>query len=281
MRAAAFTPLQTPGTTDFERQPERSSIMTPVFLLLLFFSIPAYAADEANQLDETPGVSDVLEKVNEGLTNLVFGDIKLNSQRNADPCTATGCAWPKSRRAVYVPVVISSGYTRAERNIIIKSLLTFHSSTCIRFVWRRSYHTNYLHFYSGSGCWSYVGRQSRGQAISLQRNGCLYTGTVQHEVLHALGFHHEQVRSDRDRSVQILTENIIPGKEHNFDKEQTNNLGTPYDFNSVMHYSKYAFSKNRKPTIVARSDPNLDFGRATSMSSNDVARINALYKCNA
>ncbi len=61
-------------------------------------------------------------------------------------------------------------------------------------------------------CWSYLGRQRGGQAISLQRNGCLYTGTVQHEVLHALGFHHEQVRSDRDRHVRILTENIQPGQ---------------------------------------------------------------------
>ncbi|XP_060924549.1 high choriolytic enzyme 1-like [Limanda limanda] len=256
--------------------------MTPVFLLLLFFSmtaIPAYAADDENALDETPAVSDVLEKVNEGLSNLVFGDIRLNVQRNADPCTATGCAWPKRGRYVLVPVVLSSRYSSSERNLIIRALLTFHSSTCIRFVWRRNYHRQYLHFYSGSGCWSYIGRQSRGQAVSLQRNGCLYTGTVQHEVLHALGFHHEQVRSDRDRYVQILTENIQPGKEHNFDIEQTNNLGTPYDFNSVMHYSKYAFSKNRKPTIVARSNPNMDFGRATAMSRNDVARVNELYRC--
>lgn len=27
--------------------------------------------------------------------------------------------------------------------------------------------------------------------------------------------------------------------EANFEKVQTNNLGTPYDFNSVMHYSKW------------------------------------------
>ncbi|XP_035019147.1 hatching enzyme 1.2 isoform X1 [Hippoglossus stenolepis] len=253
--------------------------MTPVFLLLLLFFTAQYAADEANELDESPAVSDVLEKVNDGLRNLVFGDIAQNVQRNADPCTSTGCAWPKRGSYVRVPVAISSRYTTTERNIIIRSLVSFHKYTCIRFVWRRWYHRHYLYFYSGSGCWSYVGRQSRGQAVSLKKNGCLYKGTVQHEVLHALGFHHEQVRSDRDKYIQILTNNIIPGKEHNFDKENTNNLATPYDFNSVMHYSKYAFSKNRKPTILARSDPNLDFGRAKSMSSNDVARINKLYRC--
>ncbi|CAG12479.1 unnamed protein product, partial [Tetraodon nigroviridis] len=60
-------------------------------------------------------------------------------------------------------------------------------------------------------CWSYVGRQGGRQDVSLQARGCLYHEVVQHEVLHALGFHHEQVRSDRDNYIRILTENIIPG----------------------------------------------------------------------
>ncbi|XP_030582082.1 high choriolytic enzyme 1-like [Archocentrus centrarchus] len=131
----------------------------------------------------------------------------------------------------------------------------------------------------GSGCYSYVGHQSQAQLISLQRNGCLYLSTVQHKVLHALGFHHEQVRSDRDQYVSILTQNILPGQEHNFVKVQTNNLQTSYDFNSVMHYPRTAFSRNGQPTIVAKSNPNLDFGRATQMSANDIARINRLYGC--
>lgn len=113
-------------------------------------------------------------------------------------------------------------------------------------------------------CWSYVGRQSQGQAVSLNAKGCLTTGTVQHEVLHALGFHHEQARSDRDTYITILTQNIQPSQHFpdealtlgplaqnhsscllsfadqigNFAKVQTNNLGTPYDYNSVMHYSR-------------------------------------------
>nr|XP_040017671.1 high choriolytic enzyme 1-like [Gasterosteus aculeatus aculeatus] len=128
-------------------------------------------------------------------------------------------------------------------------------------------------------CWSYLGRQSQGQQVSLRRDGCLFTDTVQHEVLHALGFHHEQVRSDRDDHVSILQENIRPGTEQNFAKQPTNNLGTPYDFESVMHYSKYAFSRNGEPTIVSKADPDMEFGSATTMSQNDIARVNALYQC--
>ncbi|XP_054472302.1 high choriolytic enzyme 1-like [Anoplopoma fimbria] len=255
--------------------------MTPICLFLLFLSwtaIPAGAIDDEIPIEELD-TSQTIARANDGIeTLLVHGDIVPSTQRNADPCVKTGCKWFKRGGIVRVPVAISSAYTRAERNIIIKGLVTFHRSTCIRFVWRRR-QRQYLHFFSGTGCWSYLGRQRTGQPVSLKKNGCLYTDTVQHEVLHALGFHHEQVRSDRDDYVNILSENILPGMARNFEKQPTNNLGTPYDFDSVMQYSKYAFSSNGEPTITSKDDPELEFGRVTEMSKNDIARVNALYEC--
>uniref|UniRef100_A0A3B4F7M4 Metalloendopeptidase n=1 Tax=Pundamilia nyererei TaxID=303518 RepID=A0A3B4F7M4_9CICH len=251
--------------------------MTPAFFFSLFLSMTTANTHDDQSLTFSflfYILSLSIQQVNMHSVNIH----PLSVCCNADPCTATGCKWPKSGSHVTVPVSISSVYSTQERNIIISALLTFHESTCIRFVWRTD-QVNYLYFFSGEGCYSYVGRQSRGQGISLQRNGCLFQSTVQHEVLHALGFHHEQVRSDRDQYVKILTENIIPGQESNFEKVLTNNLQTPYDFNSVMQYGRYSFSRNGQPTIVARSNPNLDFGNAFQMSANDIARINRLYEC--
>ncbi|XP_061924708.1 low choriolytic enzyme-like [Entelurus aequoreus] len=255
-----------------------TSIRSIILLLSLINAFPtaSKAEDDTDNMD----VNEMIARTNENTTShLTFGDIAPTLQRNADPCTATGCKWPKTGDFVYIPVDISRSFSSAQRRIIIDSLVSFYEDTCIRFQWRHRVHRNYLYFFSGSGCWSYLGRQSRGQAISLQSNGCVFLGTVQHEILHALGFHHEQVRSDRDEHVTIEFDNIIAGTEGNFQKVNTNNLGTPYDFDSVMHYSNRAFSKNGLPTIVANSDPNLIFGRAREMSSNDIARINELYDC--
>lgn len=62
-----------------------------------------------------------------------------------------------------------------------------------------------------SSCYSYIGRRGGKQVVSLARRGCLYHGTVQHELLHALGFNHEQTRSDRDNHIKVLLHNVQSG----------------------------------------------------------------------
>ena len=61
-------------------------------------------------------------------------------------------------------------------------------------------------------CSSSVGRTARGeQKVNLHQN-CWHKGIVIHEIAHAIGFFHEQSRTDRDSYVKVLYQNIEVGK---------------------------------------------------------------------
>ena len=73
--------------------------------------------------------------------------------------------------------------------------------------------------------------------------GCWWEDTVVHEFIHAFGFHHEQVRPDRDNYVEIIYENIPEDKVGNFNLfTGSYTYGVQYDGFSVMHYGSKAFS---------------------------------------
>lgn len=64
------------------------------------------------------------------------------------------------------------------------------------------------------GCSSQVGRIGGMQRVTLG-DGCIYPGIVMHELMHTVGFWHEQSRWDRDEHVRVNYENIQPGKPEN------------------------------------------------------------------
>ncbi|XP_044052632.1 low choriolytic enzyme-like isoform X2 [Siniperca chuatsi] len=269
-------------------------ILQTAVLSVLFCSVHSFTIQASfEKSDEYSGntieddefsVSTLLEKANINVGKnfdeplVMFGDIAMpTGLQNADPCTARGCLWPKATDGnVYVPYRISNQYSQRETDTIIRGLRSFAESTCIRFTPLNS-QEDFVDIQSLSGCYSFVGRRGNGQTVSLSRQGCVFQQIVQHELLHALGFNHEQTRSDRDEHVRILLQNVIPGMEHNFRRINTRNLGTPYDYNSVMHYGRFAFSSNREPTIVPIPDSNVAIGRATQMSPIDILRVNRLY----
>ena len=109
----------------------------------------------------------------------------------------------------------------------------------------------------------------------------MYLGTVMHELTHAIGFKHMQQAVDRDNYVVINWQNIQKGLEYAFDKlspSQVSHFGGAYDYNSVMHYGRYAFSANGQQTIVPK-DPNAQIGNKPNLSPQDIMKIKNMYKC--
>ena len=92
----------------------------------------------------------------------------------------------------------------------------YHRKTCIKFVPRNASRRrivknkhkelltrldrDYVHIWPDDGCYSLVGRSSGRQSLSLTVD-CLKEGIIEHELMHAVGFFHEQSRSDRDNYV--------------------------------------------------------------------------------
>ncbi|KAK3751772.1 hypothetical protein QZH41_013230, partial [Actinostola sp. cb2023] len=74
------------------------------------------------------------------------------------------------------------------------------------------------------------------------------------------------------------------GKEYNFDKYshgQLDSLGAQYDYDSIMHYGKYGFSRNGKQTLVAIDNPSRELGQRDGLSAGDILKLNVLYDCSS
>jgi len=202
--------------------------------------------------------------------------------------TSTLAKWPGG----IVPYVIQPGqFGQSQLNTIYNGMRALEDQVrvngrdCIKFVDRTDAHSNWLRIFSGSGCWSYVLMNTRpgAQDLSLQTGGCTIIGTVIHELLHALGFYHEQSRPDRDSYVRILSQNVQNGMLHNFDKYGQNSVDTmdfPYDVQSIMHYENKAFSKNGLNTIEALDNtPLFPAYSKTRMTQIDIDEVRKFYNC--
>lgn len=100
-----------------------------------------------------------------------------------------------------------------------------------------------------------------------------------HELMHALGFIHEQNRIDRDLYIDILWENIIPEEKDDFAVEQNAAIDYTkytYDPNSVMQYADDTSSKNGEKTMILKSGEKIGQGGHT-LSKEDIFKINSEY----
>ncbi|XP_051575939.1 meprin A subunit beta-like [Myxocyprinus asiaticus] len=183
-----------------------------------------------------------------------------------------------------VPYLLNSNLSMVSKGIIMRAFEQFRLKSCIDFK-PRTAEDFYISVEKHEGCWSSIGRAvSSGQTLSIG-DGCAKKTIVEHEFLHALGFIHELSRYDRDNYVTIVYENIRKGHEGNFIKyteNRTRTGGVPYDYTSVMHYNKNAYSNGNGPTIITKFPEFKDvIGQHLDMSEYDVLELNNIYKCNS
>ena len=147
---------------------------------------------------------------------------------------------------------------------------------------------DYIYFrYMASTCAATLGRSSPSLIYIGWCNTRAYTGEIIHEILHTLGFWHEQSRPDRDSYLTYNKRNVISGMEINFERQiSINSLGSMYDYGSIMHYPANAFSispgNSLYNTLVPSNEESSGssiMGQSLRMSPTDVQQLRLLYQC--
>lgn len=138
-------------------------------------------------------------------------------------------------------------------------------------------------FFPGDGCYARLGRAGGEQPLSLDRNGCLYDGTILHEMIHTIGITDEQNRHDRDDNIEILWNNIPKKWKKQYEKTNSTNFGLQgnYDYYSIMHYPINAPGTNRPAFVVKQYgiDQNR-IGNGNDFTIMDLQKISELYCTN-
>jgi len=207
----------------------------------------------------------------------VSADQEETKRRNRrDTVRDVSRRWPQGK-IPYTFSLLTGIQTKSAFRAAVKEL---ESVSCVRFV-PRTNEKDYVRIITGDGCYSLIGRDGGQQQLSLGV-GCYRKGIAIHEVMHLLGFFHEQSRLDRDDHVTVNYENAQLDAKRQFKKYKdadANTLGEAYDPDSIMHYSNTAFSSNGRDTIIFKKNPTRKLGQRDHLSPIDIRQLNTLYRC--
>ncbi len=155
----------------------------------------------------------------------------------------------------------------------------FRQHTPVRFVPYTGQRDAIVFEVGSEQCFSLLGHVGGQQPIKLS-DGCRWNEIV-HELMHALGYVHEQSRPDRDTYVQILWDNIQDQYRSQFEVVPDTWVeamrGAPFDYHSVMLYRPNEFAL--RPDLLSLkslgNDPVAPV--AEGLSDGDIHRLNRLY----
>ncbi|XP_042624596.1 meprin A subunit beta [Cyprinus carpio] len=249
------------------------------FLFLFSCQCRCEATQRVIEYNVDGGKEDLFDINEEAGLDLFEGDIVYDEKLGRNSIIGDEYRWPK-----VIPYYLEDDLDINAKGVILKAFEQYRLKSCIDYKpW--SGEENYISVFKGSGCFSSVGNRRVGKQRLSIGSGCDRIATIEHEFLHALGFWHEQSRSDRDDYVSIIWDRITEGKEHNFNKyndSTSSALNVPYDYGSMMHYSKKAFQNGSEPTIITRIPAFSDvIGQRMEFSDSDLLKLNRLYNCSS
>ncbi len=185
---------------------------------------------------------------------------------------------PRTWENAEIPYIISPDLPQPER--IEKALGYFRQNTPVRFVPYQNQKDGIIFESGQKDCYSFIGKIGGLQPIHLSPQ--CQPQQIMHELMHALGFVHEQSRSDREQFVEILWDDIQPEyhpqfamvPESFFDIERD----TPFDYHSIMLYPTQAFAKQpAKPTMRSLGSESISPVQ-DGLSDEDIRKIRQLYR---
>lgn len=104
-------------------------------------------------------------------------------------------------------------------------------------------------------------------------------GSLTHELGHVLGLIHEHQRKDRDNSIIINYDNILPEWRYNFDVAPFSVANGTFDFKSIMLYNPYnGFAIDQTQPVFTKKDGTTWTPQTTYVSKGDAAAITEMYK---
>ncbi len=227
-------------------------------------------------------------KVEDGLA-LIGGDIVLGEvaeeqkgdlkNRLLKDKPAESKLWETSE----IPYGFSEGFPEDLKTKVLEAVKYFNEETVMTFIpvdVENDEDVIVFKFREGAPCSSYLGRVGGLQPVYL-RSSC-GKQDVMHELMHALGFVHEQQREERDRHIEVLWPNIDETFQYNFavlpDSLVHQYEGSVFNVSlkSVMMYHDEAFAKPGMKSLKSKSNKKIS-PINSGLAEIDKERLEMLY----
>jgi hypothetical protein len=161
-----------------------------------------------------------------------------------------------------------------------RAILYFNQHTPVTFVARTDQRDAIVFEPGTEHCFSSLGRTGGLQPVSLAK-GC-QTQEILHEMMHALGFVHEQSRTDRDTFVQVLWDNIDEKFRPQFaivpEPLMEAMRGSPFDYHSIMLYRPDTFALRPGLMSMQPTGPGAIEPVREGLSEIDLQRLKRMFR---